>query len=769
MKFQKQLINIIAILFFLNLVFAQDTVEEEEEKPELILAEGPITGDYKKNDLDETYDESSIEIECDGTTCTSSSDDVSLSEGNVVISKQGTYILSGELNGLLTIAATKEDLIHLVLRNATITSDFGPAVYGEKCKKLVITTEGTNTISDSANYPESANKVEEEEEEEEGEEGEAGEEKEAKEEVKRSPNACIFISNNLTFNGKGTLNVNANFDEGIRCKKNLKFISGKINVISKGKAVKAKDSVSIKEAELNIEAGTSGIKVTKETDPEGGFVVIDGGVVIVRAMQDGIHAETHLSINGGFVDVVKSAEGLEGQMIDITGGEVYVNSLDDGMNSSKVGSKGGQPPPPPFMNGTDPFGQPYFGQPFEGNGQMQGGFQGGNIQMSSQTKGNQVSIQDDISNKNTDEIETDIDYIIEELNGLESETEFLEPLIDDEDSDFIDDSVTLDANEDSEFESDEEDENTKYYKEPGITRSVITVTEMEFPTEYVEGPNMLASSPYANGQFPFPPGFGPPPPPLEKNYEDDNKVYVRITGGKVYIVVAGGDVDGIDSNGSLYIGADAEVYISNSSGGIYGTMATVDAGGSLIIDYYATALLTGIGMSGPPPPPGMMNNGTIEEVMTTFPEYKKEEIMQVLEEKRKKEPPPPGGFPPPGFEGEDGQFFPPPPPGPPPPGFDEEGTVLQPYIKVKLEYNQPIGTDIIVKDSDDEVLIEHKSRAQFGEILFTSPKIIEGETYTVIAGNSTATAVAIIDELKEIPTTTIDFDEEIPTDEIDLE
>jgi len=766
MKFQKQIINILAVLLFLNLVFAQDTVEEEKEKkPELILTPGPITGDYKKNDLNETYDETSIEIECDGTSCTSTSDDVTLKEGNVVISKEGTYILSGELNGLLTIAATKEDLIHLVLRNATITSDFGPAVYGEKCKKLVITTEGTNTISDSENYPESANKVEEEEEEEEEEEKEkeAAEEEaaEEKEKVKRSPNACIFINNNLTFNGKGTLNVNANFDEAIRSKKNLKFISGKINVISKGKAVKA-DSVSIKEAEIDIESGSSGIKATKDTDPESGFVVIDSGKVIVRALQDGIHAETHLSINGGYVDVVKSAEGLEGQMIDITGGEIYVNSLDDGMNSSKVGSKGDQPPP--FGNGT-------FGPPPPG-------FQGGNRQMSPQRAQGQKPVQVDISNEIPDEIETSNDFIIEELDGIESETEFLEPLVDDEDSDFIDESVTLDANEDSEFEL-SEDENEKYYNEPGIVRTVITVTEMEFPTELVEGPNMLAASPYAteggefdpNDPFAFP-GFGPPPPPPPKNYEDDKKVYVRITGGKVYVVVAGGDVDGIDSNGSLYIGGEAEVYISNGSGNIYGNMATVDAGGSLVINVNATALLTGFGMSGPPPPPGMMNNSTIEEIMTTFPEYNEEEVIQVLEEKRKKEPPPPGGFPPPGFEGEDGQFFPPPPPPGdfPPPGFEEEeGTVLQPYIKVKLEYNQPIGTEIIVKNSDDEVVIEHVSKAQFGELLFTSPKIIEGETYTVIAGNSTATAVAIVDEEKEIPTTTIDFDEEIPTDEIDLE
>jgi len=796
MKFIKQIINILAVLLFLNLIQAKDIVEEtqdtvEEKKPELILTPGPISGDYKKNDLNETYDDSSIEIECDGTTCTSSSDDVLLDEGQVTISTEGTYILSGELNGQLTIAATKEDLIHLVLRNATITSDFGPAVYGEKCKKLVITTEGINTISDTNNYPESANKVVEEEpvEEEPVEEDDDDDDDDDDEKTKteRSPNACIFISNNLTFNGKGTLNVNANFDEGIRCKKNLKFVSGKINVISKGKAIKAKDSISFKQAEVSVDSGSSGIKATKDTDPEGGFVVIDGGKVIVKAVQDGIHAETHLTINGGYVDVVRSKEGLEGQMIDITGGEVYVNALDDGMNSSKVGSKGGDMPPPPdfmFMNMTDPTVQM----------QMQN-MQGGNGQMPPkvQTQNNNSPLYVQVGVSKSEETETELFEDLEELDDTESESEYLEPLIDDEDSDFsVDETVTLDANEDSEYSSndeEEDDENEKNYREPGVIRTVLTdiptieveiptdleFTDLEFPSDFVEEPQMFtlgaaATQGNANqfNSFMF---LGPPPPP-PKDYKDDKKVYVRITGGKVHVVVTGGDVDGIDSNGSIYIGEDAEVYIDNGTGSIYGNMAAIDAAGSCIVDGNATVLFTGSRMGGPPGPPGMggppgmMDNSTIDDILETFPYYTVEEIQQILEEMKEDFPPPPPGFGPPGFgpqgmEGEGGSGFQPPFPPPFPPPEDEEGKVYQPYIKVSLGSIQPLRTEITIKNSDDEILIQHQPKAKFGELLFTSPKVIVGETYTVIAGDETVTAVATIDEVEEIPT---DIDEEIPTD-----
>jgi len=187
------------------LVHAQENIEEQKPQDELVLIPGPIVGNYNKNDLNEIYDESSIEIQCDGVICTSSSDTVLLEEGKVTLSNAGTYILGGELNGQLNIDATKEDLIHLILRNSTISSDFGPALYSEKdkCKKLVITTEGQNTISDSINYPL---------ENTENDEGKS-----------KQPDACIFISNNLTFNGKGSLDVNANFADGIRSKKKFKI------------------------------------------------------------------------------------------------------------------------------------------------------------------------------------------------------------------------------------------------------------------------------------------------------------------------------------------------------------------------------------------------------------------------------------------------------------------------------------------------------------------------------------------------------------------
>eukprot|EP00833_Pecoramyces_ruminatium_P000885 jgi/Orpsp1_1/1174917/evm.model.c7180000051957.1 len=157
MKFQNKIKFIFSTIFLLNLVYAKDKVENEKTEEELILTPGPITGIYNENDLNEDYDKSSIIIHCDESTCKASckkqvlfkkgevifsetdpcKKNISFEKGKVTISEAGTYILEGLLNGQLTVNANKEDLIHLILRNATISSGFGPAILSEKCKKLV--------------------------------------------------------------------------------------------------------------------------------------------------------------------------------------------------------------------------------------------------------------------------------------------------------------------------------------------------------------------------------------------------------------------------------------------------------------------------------------------------------------------------------------------------------------------------------------------------------------------------------------------------------
>jgi len=209
---------------------------------------------------------------------------------------------------------------------------------------------------------------------------------------------------------------------------------------------------------------------------------------------------------------------------------------------------------------------------------------------------------------------------------------------------------------------------------------------------------------------PFGPGYN--------KTANDDKVYIRITGGKIYVTVNGFDVDGIDSNGSLYIGGDAEVYVSNASGDIYGFMAALDAEGSNVIDAGVTVIATAGSSGGFGGFPGLQPPGSN---MTDIP----------------------GGFPPPPGMGPGGNMtdFP-----PPPPGMEEEGEVKQGRIQVTIE-SQEAGTELTVKDKDGKVIITHKPTAAFSKILISTPKLKVGDTYTITAGTETQEATATDDSI----------------------
>ena len=142
-------------------------------------------------------------------------------------------------------------------------------------------------------------------------------------------------------------------------------------------------------------------------------------------------------------------------------------------------------------------------------------------------------------------------------------------------------------------------------------------------------------------------------------------------------------------------------------------MAALDADGDNIVDKGATVIATGSGM-------GMMG--------------------------------PPGGGPggpggPPPFGGKGGPGGPPPfgkgPGGPGGPGGPpmESGSVKQANIQITVDL-QEAGTELTVKDSNGNVIITHKPEASYSKILISTPKLIEGKEYTVIAGTKTETVTA---------------------------
>jgi len=558
------------ILFFVTFITINFVAGED-----LKLTAGPVTCEYKNKDTSEDYDANSDNsITCDGTSCNGKG--ATFSDGLVTITAAGTYIIQGTLNGQIRIEAAKEDFIHLVLNSVTINSSSGPAIYGISADKITITIIGENTLVDSNNYTV----------------------------VDEEPDACLFIDSDLSFNGSGSLSVTGNYGDAIRCKKDLKFVSGNILVPSAvQRGIKAKNSICIKDGTIDVTSSNTAIKVTRDDDAEKGYIVVDGGNIAVSSGKDGIHSETHLTIRGGYIDIKKSTEGLEGQMIDIIGGEIHVLASDDGINASKI------------TNNTET----------SNNGGM-GGF-------------------------------------------------------------------------------------------GGMPGDSATVT--------------------------------------------DGSVYINIVGGKTYVTVDGNDVDGIDSNGVLYIGGEAEVYASISGGDIYGNMAALDAEGSNSIAAGASVFATsgnmgggmGGGMSGGSGGPGKggrnkrqtsdsnnsddststsnnsddstnTSNNSDDSTSTSNNSDDSSSTRGQLGEVNS----PPGGMNGRGGMGGIG-------------GMGETGSVYQPYIQTSVD-SQNAGTEIIVKDSSGNVLAKYTPSVSYSTILVSLPSLKAGESYTIVTGENSVTATA---------------------------
>lgn len=124
-------------------------------------------------------------------------------------------------------------------------------------------------------------------------------------------NGAIFSRNDLKLKGKGTLNVNGNYEDGIVCKNDLKLWNGTIVVHAVDDGIRGKDSVRIGDptatdysnlkVTVNTNNGTSGgdgIKSTNDTDENSGYVTINGGTVSIQSYSDGIQAEQAFTMNG---------------------------------------------------------------------------------------------------------------------------------------------------------------------------------------------------------------------------------------------------------------------------------------------------------------------------------------------------------------------------------------------------------------------------------------------------------------------------------------
>lgn len=223
--------------------------------------------------LDYVWDETKvIDIKLNSTSIECNSTNVSINGQNAVITKKGTYKLSGTLeNGQIVVNAS--GIVRLLLNNVNITSQTTSAIYVADAKRAIIfLPEGTNnTITDGPNYVMTADSI----------------------------NSTIYSRDYMAIAGSGKLTVNANYNSAISSRDELIIESGDITVNSVGLGIKGKDYLIINGGKFNIKSGGDGLKSDKDSTENEGFIEINNGEFDIVSDQDAISAQTELRINNG--------------------------------------------------------------------------------------------------------------------------------------------------------------------------------------------------------------------------------------------------------------------------------------------------------------------------------------------------------------------------------------------------------------------------------------------------------------------------------------
>lgn len=284
-------------------------------------------------DLNDGYDASSctkITLSDDETAI--SGNGAYVSDGDVFITLGGNYILSGELtDGSVIVNAPENAKVRLLLNGVQINCSDTAALYVEEADKTVVTAaDGTeNTISSGADFDES-----------------------------KKIDGTVYSKSDLSLNGGGTLNVNAEYKHALVCNDDLVITSLTLNATAPQDTVHANDSVRIKEANINLTAGDDGITVSNDDSTDylyiasGNIVInecyeglqatnitVDGGKIVIYPEDDGLNSMSLMTVNDGEISVINTngndADGFDSNgSIVINGGTVYISLKNSASNSA---------------------------------------------------------------------------------------------------------------------------------------------------------------------------------------------------------------------------------------------------------------------------------------------------------------------------------------------------------------------------------------------------------------------------------------------------
>ncbi len=311
-----------------NTTDSDKTTEDSSGTTNDVIADSPIEITEDTFDENDSYHapDSAAHITLNETAITADAT-VSVSGTKATITNAGSYLVSGTLlNGQLVVNAAKTSTVILYLSGASITCPDHPAIYIKSADKVILSLvpDTQNYLIDGSSYTLAAGAEE--------------------------PDAALFSDCDLTINGTGALTIDANYNDGIKCKDDLKIIEGTLNVDAVDDGITGRDAFYVKGGVLTVLAGGDGLKATN-TDTGKGFLAILGGEIRLTAAADGVQAESSILITEGTLSILagggsavakETGKGLKAPLdISVSGGSIALNCADDAIHSDNSVNIGG--------------------------------------------------------------------------------------------------------------------------------------------------------------------------------------------------------------------------------------------------------------------------------------------------------------------------------------------------------------------------------------------------------------------------------------------
>lgn len=93
------------------------------------------------------------------------------------------------------------------------------------------------------------------------------------------------------------------------------------------KGIKSDMSIAVNAGEFVIDSADDSLHASEN-------LYVSGGKLTLSSGDDALHADEKVCISGGSLDILKSYEGIEGREVYLSGGDINVVSLDDGINAA---------------------------------------------------------------------------------------------------------------------------------------------------------------------------------------------------------------------------------------------------------------------------------------------------------------------------------------------------------------------------------------------------------------------------------------------------